>query len=218
MDGRWFGIVVACAIACGGACGRSDLDDAFSGTAGAAPATGAAGAGGGASGVSFGCAAGDSDQTCNDDPSVSALWGRCLPGGGCACNDGFSYDATTGRCRPGSLCVASGADPWDFTTALDHGSCAARPESDCVDATGDRAGLLDDTVLQLLRSACQLPQSTQVRVVLADGCPTLVEAKRTNGQPLDAALTSCLAGALATQRWTCGAATDCSLVSWNLLP
>ncbi len=232
MGGRWFGLVVACAIAGGGACGRSDLDDAVQGTAGGAPITGAAGGSGGAAGgsggaaggsggaagVSYGCAAGDSDQTCNDDPSVSALWGTCLPGGGCVCNDGFSYDAATGKCRPGSLCVASGADPWGFTMALDAASCATRPASDCAAVSGARPSVLDYSVLQFLRSACQLPQDTPVRVVLADGCPTLVEMKRSSGMPLDAALTSCLVNVLATKRWICSAATDCSLVEWTLLP
>jgi hypothetical protein len=39
------------------------------------------------------------DQTCNDDPSVSSLWGRCEEGQ-CVCNDGFAVNPDSGRCRP----------------------------------------------------------------------------------------------------------------------
>jgi hypothetical protein len=39
------------------------------------------------------------DQTCNDDPTISSLWGRCEQGQ-CVCNDGFAVNPDTGRCRP----------------------------------------------------------------------------------------------------------------------
>jgi hypothetical protein len=41
------------------------------------------------------------DQTCNDDPSISSLWGRC-EAGQCVCNDGFAVHPDSGRCRPAS--------------------------------------------------------------------------------------------------------------------
>jgi hypothetical protein len=41
-----------------------------------------------------------SDQACNDDPSVSALWGRCLTSGVCECNEGFERSPTSDLCRP----------------------------------------------------------------------------------------------------------------------
>lgn len=41
-----------------------------------------------------------SDQACNDDPSVSALWGRCTELGVCECNDGFERSPTSDLCRP----------------------------------------------------------------------------------------------------------------------
>jgi hypothetical protein len=37
------------------------------------------------------------DQTCNANPAVSALWGRCTELGVCECNDGF-------RLNPGGAC------------------------------------------------------------------------------------------------------------------
>jgi hypothetical protein len=40
------------------------------------------------------------DQSCNDDPSVSALWGRCTEMGVCECNEGFERSATSDLCRP----------------------------------------------------------------------------------------------------------------------
>jgi hypothetical protein len=39
------------------------------------------------------------DQTCNGDPSVSALWGKCLPSGTCECKPGFEL-APAGYCQP----------------------------------------------------------------------------------------------------------------------
>ena len=41
-----------------------------------------------------------SDQACNDDPSVSALWGRCTELGVCECNDGFERSPVSDLCRP----------------------------------------------------------------------------------------------------------------------
>jgi hypothetical protein len=43
------------------------------------------------------CTVGE-DQTCNSDPTVSALWGTCQPDGTCLCSDGFSVDPTSGKC------------------------------------------------------------------------------------------------------------------------
>jgi hypothetical protein len=39
------------------------------------------------------------DQTCNDNPAVSALWGHCEATGVCTCNFGTTVSPTTGRCR-----------------------------------------------------------------------------------------------------------------------
>lgn len=38
-----------------------------------------------------------SDQDCNDDPAVSALWGKCSPLGVCECKPGFALNPR-GRC------------------------------------------------------------------------------------------------------------------------
>lgn len=40
----------------------------------------------------------DTDQSCNDNPAVSALWGRCV-GSVCQCRPGFALTAS-GRCKP----------------------------------------------------------------------------------------------------------------------
>jgi hypothetical protein len=224
------GSIVSCAVvalACGAsACGRSMLDDAVGGAAGngaAGASNGTAGAGGGAgsgaAGAAFGCAPGSPDQTCNDDPSVNALWGMCLPAGGCECKDGFSYNPATGHCRPGSACVASGADPWVFTMALAHADCASRPATECEISYPSHQDTLNAAVLSLARSVCALPEGAHVRVVLTDGCPSLVEVNPlSKGAPLEPSLTACLVGLLAEERWACADATDCALVEWDLLP
>jgi hypothetical protein len=38
------------------------------------------------------------DETCNDDISVSALWGTCKSNGTCSCYSGFVINTATGRC------------------------------------------------------------------------------------------------------------------------
>lgn len=38
------------------------------------------------------------DQTCNDEPWASAIWGRCIAGETCICNAGFVVNPATGRC------------------------------------------------------------------------------------------------------------------------
>jgi hypothetical protein len=40
------------------------------------------------------------DQTCNDDPAVSALWGTCTELGVCECIPGFELSQESKRCRP----------------------------------------------------------------------------------------------------------------------
>ena len=39
------------------------------------------------------------DQTCNADPKVSALWGKCLETGVCECKPGFELNPM-GSCAP----------------------------------------------------------------------------------------------------------------------
>jgi len=65
----------------GGATGGSG---ATAGPSDGVPATGS---------CSFGA-----DQTCNDDPRVSSLWGRCLKDATCECHEGFVANPVTGKC------------------------------------------------------------------------------------------------------------------------
>jgi hypothetical protein len=39
------------------------------------------------------------DQSCNEDRSVSALWGKCTEYGVCECHEGFELNPK-GRCEP----------------------------------------------------------------------------------------------------------------------
>jgi hypothetical protein len=62
------------------------------------------------------------DQTCNDNPIVSALWGHCEADGTCSCNAGFAVNATTGRCVPGTANPQSACGlPKDPGECLDVG-------------------------------------------------------------------------------------------------
>jgi hypothetical protein len=38
------------------------------------------------------------DQSCNDNPAISSLHGRCLPNGTCECQGGIEKNPETGRC------------------------------------------------------------------------------------------------------------------------
>jgi hypothetical protein len=38
------------------------------------------------------------DQSCNDNPAISSIHGRCIAGGRCACGS-FGLSATSGKCR-----------------------------------------------------------------------------------------------------------------------
>jgi hypothetical protein len=151
------------------------------------------------------------DQTCNDDPTISSLWGMCAPPGDCLCKDGFSVNPTTGRCRKGSLCVASGADPWAVSVRLDATDCETRRQTQCSavenrdDATGE--------VANLVRNSCMFPDAVHLRVELVAGCPTLFEL---DAGPGDSPLAMCLERVLSSARWSCLSASACALYEWDV--
>lgn len=86
---------------------------------------------------SFSCTPGQ-DWTCNDDPSVSAIWGHCGDDGGCLCPAGFALNLHTGRCA--SVATVDGGCqkyPWDAGISscplddfaqLEHRSCSRAGE------------------------------------------------------------------------------------------
>jgi hypothetical protein len=156
------------------------------------------------------------DQTCNDDPRVSSLWGACDNNGLCSCKDGFSVNPATGRCRLGSSCVAAAADAWPFRLELDATGCAGRAAMACPNASFDRQAF------DALRSgSCQLPSYLDVRVELVDGCATLLEARSrltTTPSSTDMQFLSCLAPLLEQARFVCGAAKDCIMEETDTLP
>jgi hypothetical protein len=43
------------------------------------------------------------DQSCNEDPAVSALWGVCTEMGVCECSEGFERSPTSDLCRPAEV-------------------------------------------------------------------------------------------------------------------
>jgi len=66
------------------------------------------------------------DQTCNDDLSVSAVWGTCQEDGTCTCNPGFEVNPSTGHCRPMS---DGGAPNCGDQTCKDNEFCVERVHS-----------------------------------------------------------------------------------------
>jgi len=66
------------------------------------------------------CAFGQ-DHTCNDDPNVSALWGRCEVDGACSCSPGFTINDRTGKCRRDPNLLSPCAVPFEQAPCKDLG-------------------------------------------------------------------------------------------------
>lgn len=88
-------------------------------------------------GGAAGCTLGQ-DWSCNDDPSVSTIWGQCGNDGRCSCLAGFTINTSTGKCVPTAI-VDGGCQlsPWDAGVAacpvddfaqLEHHSCSRAGE------------------------------------------------------------------------------------------
>jgi hypothetical protein len=156
------------------------------------------------------------DQTCNDDPRVSALLGTCDPAGQCVCSDGASINPPTGRCRSGNTCVAAAADDWAFRMTFDASDCAARTATTCPNAAFDARALES-----LWGDTCHFPGYLLVRVELAGGCATVLEGRSYVRSTLDSSDTdflSCLAPLLAKARFACAAAAECVMDEHDTLP
>jgi hypothetical protein len=157
------------------------------------------------------------DQTCNEDPSLSSLAGTCTSRGYCICHDGFSISSKTQRCRVGNTCVAAAADEWSFRMPIDASDCASRAPTICRNKDLDTSDL--DTLMT--SSACILPVNLLIRVELAGGCPTLLQASPRGLNPTlsdqDTQFLSCFATQLASRRFSCADST-CVLEGNILLP
>jgi hypothetical protein len=76
------------------------------------------------------CCVFQQDSTCNDEPSMSALAGRCSPAGWCACNHGFGLDLSSGKCAvitprsDAALGCYSGCND-DPSSSQTRGACAS---------------------------------------------------------------------------------------------
>jgi hypothetical protein len=146
------------------------------------------------------------DQTCNDDPAMSALAGRCDNSGQCLCNGDFSYNVNTGHCRAGSLCSASAGDPFRYNVPLAVDDCAARPAAQCLSTTIDDQALYNSLTV-LVREECGFPSYTPLRVELTGGCVTLLEVSPDT--TIEAQLVPCLERVLSAVRWDCAPPMGC---------
>jgi len=143
------------------------------------------------------------DQTCNDDPTISAFEGTCVPQGWCVCHDGFSINRKTNRCRVGTYCVAAASDEWQFRMPIDAGDCASRPPTACRKETLDTY----DLEAMMMSATCFIPADFAIRIELAGGCPTLLEASSRSGRTTlsdsETKFLSCFAPLIATKRFSC---------------
>jgi hypothetical protein len=163
---------------------------------------------------------------CNDDPSMSALAGTCVPFGDywyCECADGFSINPKTQRCRAGNVCVAAAADAWPFRMTLDASDCASRSATACDEPGSDPHAQVLAMLGQLSSEpGCYLPSNLTVRVELVDGCATLLEARSPSGDNGPIAqfyldFLECFRAKLAATRIACGTAADCYMAEWDTL-
>ncbi len=68
------------------------------------------------------------DQTCNDDPAISALWGECLSDGTCFCHAGTTRSPSTGRCRvDGTPCGSNTCPTGQFCAKRVHSRDSGPP-------------------------------------------------------------------------------------------
>ena len=156
---------------------------------------------GGAAGsdAGFRCTPG-SDQTCNDDPAISSLWGRCNSDGVCSCGPGFAVGAS-GRCQLDTSCRGPGVSmTWPATVQLDTSGCAARTATDCAaGGVGAPSAILDVQLLIFAQQACHLPSHTFVMVDFVSGCPSDLRVGDSLGRA-DGTLVDCLSREAIDQR------------------
>ena len=208
----------------GGGLGHPGTDAAAVGGDSGGGAMGSGGTGdgrntGGAAGsdAGFRCTPG-SDQTCNDDPAISSLWGRCNSDGVCSCGPGFAVGAS-GRCQLDTSCRGPGVSmTWPATVQLDTSGCAARTATDCAaGGVGAPSAILDVQLLIFAQQACHLPSHTFVMVDFVSGCPSDLRVGDSLGRA-DGTLVDCLSRELGQARWSCAEAVTCSLIEFATLP
>jgi hypothetical protein len=165
-----------------------------------------------------------SPTVCNDDPTQRTPAGTCTPAGDywyCECAPGFSINPKTSLCRPGTACVAAAADEWLFRMSFDASDCATRTASSC-DSGSPGQDPVSAAALALPGPQCTLPADLTVRIELAVGCPTLLEARGpSEGNTLNSYYLDylqCLAASLDSARLACAGASDCVMAEWDTLP
>jgi hypothetical protein len=212
--------VFAVLLAVAAGCSRPPLGVSEGGTAGASASggAGAAGAAGATAGVSGsgGQLACPAPAACNDDLRMSALAGTCAldPSGTyyCQCNDGFSIDMKTWRCRAGSVCDnAAKDDAWPFGLRFDTKDCASRPVTGCPDP-GSAFALNQIITSAAAKNGCPIVDLLTVRIELAGGCPTLLEARTDYLPDLPQPFLSCLGKVLGSLRVGCAPGPGCALI------
>jgi hypothetical protein len=72
----------------------------------------ASGESGASSGGTSGARVCGSDPECNDDPSVSSLWGHCLQDGRCSCSVGHVLNPRSGKCAISKGSVLNSTAGW----------------------------------------------------------------------------------------------------------
>jgi hypothetical protein len=106
----------------GGAAGNPSFGGNGASASGGGAGVGMAGDASGGTGEPRGVCTPGVNQTCNDNPAASALWGKCEADATCSCNSGFVVNPATGRCMPGAP-TACGLpkDPGDcFDVGVPH--------------------------------------------------------------------------------------------------
>jgi hypothetical protein len=76
------------------------------------------------------------DQTCNQDPAMSALAGTCDSFGACLCHGGFSKNPSSGKCAPSACPATAPTQGASCPPALLSVSCSYLPNTTCTCVSG----------------------------------------------------------------------------------
>jgi hypothetical protein len=63
------------------------------------------------------------NQTCNDNPAISSIWGTCIDGDTCVCNTGYVVNPSTGRCMLAPKRDASASDDGAAVCPGEYDAC-----------------------------------------------------------------------------------------------
>ena len=110
-------------------------------------------------------------------------------------------------------CTTSPSASWGTQVPLDHSDCASRADLPCDSQGTPSMRRAETAVIGAVTAQCGAPLETLFRVDVTDGCASGVEIGSVGAEKLAA----CIAGALASKRWSCLGASTCAVYAQSTL-